>query len=386
MEFKFVLTDYIEQAMAQAVYEELEEDSFAGRVPPCLGVIAFAPTLAECKEELQSVLEEWMLTGFKLGDELPVIAGIDLNLPPQSSLSDTTEAARLAKIIAYDLYNDQLDLSARVNAPGGSWSRMPEVNPLLVLQKAADLPDRTGRLFLTFIAALDRARDAMRLWRAGGNLFQAHPELFEPSKAAAVSLPVLNKLLSEFRVSQRHGPDSKAWQTIARSLSDGNPSPVFRVIEDGVGDAVALLHDLQSKVSGRNRFPMLRGPKIGPMWVRMMAAPGKARIDGIDTIPVAIDVHVRRVTENLGVTDTEGYPIEKARPIIQEAWHKAVAATDIGGPKGIAGTCAALDPALWFFGKHGCSHCENVGYKTPISRACDNCIFPFSDTKPDGIS
>ena len=79
MEFKFVLTDYIEQALAQAVYEELEDGTFGATIPPCWGVIALGNTLPECKEELQSVLEEWMLTGFKLGDELPVISGIDLN-------------------------------------------------------------------------------------------------------------------------------------------------------------------------------------------------------------------------------------------------------------------------------------------------------------------
>lgn len=80
MEFKFVLTDYIEQAMSQAVYEELEDGTIAGTIPPCPGVIAFANTLAECSEELQSTLEDWMLVGFKLGHPLPVVHGIDLNL------------------------------------------------------------------------------------------------------------------------------------------------------------------------------------------------------------------------------------------------------------------------------------------------------------------
>ena len=79
MEFKFVLTDYIEQAMALAVYEELEDGTFGASIPACVGVIAFGTLNRNVKEELQSVLEEWMLTGFKSGDELPVIAGIDLN-------------------------------------------------------------------------------------------------------------------------------------------------------------------------------------------------------------------------------------------------------------------------------------------------------------------
>ena len=89
MEFKFVLTDYIEQAMAQAVYEELEGGTFGATIPPCWGVIAFGPTFAECKEELRSVLEEWMLVGFKLGHDLPVVAGIDLNFDVTQELAES---------------------------------------------------------------------------------------------------------------------------------------------------------------------------------------------------------------------------------------------------------------------------------------------------------
>ena len=82
MNGEYILTDYIERAMSYAVYEELEEASFAGTIPPCLGVLAFAPTLNECKHELRSVLEGWILLGFKLGHELPIIDGMDLNRVP----------------------------------------------------------------------------------------------------------------------------------------------------------------------------------------------------------------------------------------------------------------------------------------------------------------
>ena len=80
MQGKFVLTDYIEQAMAQAVYEELEDGLFGATIPPCWGVIAFGNTKEECHEELRSVLEDWILTGLVWGDTLPIINGIDLNV------------------------------------------------------------------------------------------------------------------------------------------------------------------------------------------------------------------------------------------------------------------------------------------------------------------
>jgi len=82
MEIRFVLSDYMEQAMARAVYDKLEDGSFAGRIPDCKGVVAFGSTLRECEEELRSILEDWILVGLKLGHPLPVIAGIDLNKEP----------------------------------------------------------------------------------------------------------------------------------------------------------------------------------------------------------------------------------------------------------------------------------------------------------------
>ena len=104
-----------------------------------------------------------------------------------------------------------------------------------------------------------------------------------------------------------------------------------------------------------------------------MARPGGAAISGIDSIPVAVDDHTRRVTENLGVTDTREFSMEKAKPIIHAAWRDAVAAAEFGGPPGIEGTCAALDPALWYFGNYGCSFCEEKVELLPISRACNGC-------------
>jgi len=79
---RYILSEYVEQVMAQAVYDKLEDGTFAGKIPPCKGVIAFGSTLRECEDELHSVLEDWILVGLKLGHPLPVIGGIDLNSEP----------------------------------------------------------------------------------------------------------------------------------------------------------------------------------------------------------------------------------------------------------------------------------------------------------------
>ena len=83
MDAHYILSDYIDRAMAQAEYDKLEDGSFAGRVAPCKGVLAFGPTLKECADELRSTLEDWILVGLKLGHPLPVVGGIDLNKEPE---------------------------------------------------------------------------------------------------------------------------------------------------------------------------------------------------------------------------------------------------------------------------------------------------------------
>ena len=82
MALRYVLSDYLEQALAHAVYDKLEDGTFSGRIPACPGVVAFGASLSECEHELRSTLEEWILLGLKLGHPLPVIGGIDLNREP----------------------------------------------------------------------------------------------------------------------------------------------------------------------------------------------------------------------------------------------------------------------------------------------------------------
>ncbi len=67
MAVRYILTNYVEQAMAQARYDKLENGTFAERIPPCKRVVTCGATLRECEEELRATLEDWALIGFKLG-------------------------------------------------------------------------------------------------------------------------------------------------------------------------------------------------------------------------------------------------------------------------------------------------------------------------------
>ncbi len=66
-----MLTNYIRAAMCQARYEILPDDStFYGEILGFDGVYANANTLEACREELEEVLEEWIL--FRVSRNLPI--------------------------------------------------------------------------------------------------------------------------------------------------------------------------------------------------------------------------------------------------------------------------------------------------------------------------
>ncbi|NUM45467.1 MAG: type II toxin-antitoxin system HicB family antitoxin [Anaerolineales bacterium] len=74
-----MLTQYIQKAMHKAKYMILEDDgTFFGEIPGFQGVWANAPTLEACRDELQKVLEGWIILGLRRKHELPVMEGISL--------------------------------------------------------------------------------------------------------------------------------------------------------------------------------------------------------------------------------------------------------------------------------------------------------------------
>jgi len=74
-----MITAYIKEAMTRARYKILEDDTFFGEVPGLQGVWADADTLEECRQELQEVLEDWLILKLRDNDnDIPVLGGISL--------------------------------------------------------------------------------------------------------------------------------------------------------------------------------------------------------------------------------------------------------------------------------------------------------------------
>jgi len=70
---------YAHTAMKKARYEILPDDgTFYAEIPGFDGVYANSGTLESCRDELEEVLEEWILLRIRLNLPLPVVDGIGL--------------------------------------------------------------------------------------------------------------------------------------------------------------------------------------------------------------------------------------------------------------------------------------------------------------------
>lgn len=76
-----MLMKYIQAAMRKAKYEILSDDgTYYGEIPEFGGVYANSDTLEGCREELEEVLEEWILFRISRNLSLPVVEGIELKI------------------------------------------------------------------------------------------------------------------------------------------------------------------------------------------------------------------------------------------------------------------------------------------------------------------
>jgi hypothetical protein len=279
----------------------------------------------------------------------------------------------LALRITTEFNEARFDLSGR-DKPVQGWDGMPEIVAARQIRDAGGT-DLDVRLWLIFTVALDKLRDADQLADVALKLWTAQRWVFDPGEVAARPFAEVKATLMEAHVTRFHAADSWAWFRIARSLSDPSISPaVHRAVFAGQGDACELLDAVNW--SGQDRrplFPSLRGPKISRLWIRELALPGNAQIASLDTLDVAVDVQVKKVTENLGMLPTCGYEIEEVRQLIQDVWRADVRKNGAAGPDPLLNTAAALDPALWFFGKWGCTFCAQWHGRSPISPLCAGC-------------
>jgi predicted RNase H-like HicB family nuclease len=66
-----MLTDFIGRKLQIAKYKLLTDKTYFGEIPGIKGVWANAKTLEACREELQGVLEDWLVLSIKSDNQIP---------------------------------------------------------------------------------------------------------------------------------------------------------------------------------------------------------------------------------------------------------------------------------------------------------------------------
>jgi len=73
-----MLTEFISKKLRAARYKKLDDGTYFGEIPGLRGVWANSKNLEDCREELRSALEDWVLFKLKDGDSIPGLSiGMD---------------------------------------------------------------------------------------------------------------------------------------------------------------------------------------------------------------------------------------------------------------------------------------------------------------------
>jgi predicted RNase H-like HicB family nuclease len=75
-----MLFEYIQKALEKAQYKVLDDGTWFAEIPGFEGVWANANTVEACRNELQEVLEEWLVLKIRDRDPIPEIEGVEIKV------------------------------------------------------------------------------------------------------------------------------------------------------------------------------------------------------------------------------------------------------------------------------------------------------------------
>jgi len=78
-----MIFEYCQKAIEKAEYKKLEDGSWFAEIPGFRGVWANAPSIEECRKELISVLEEWLVIKLRDRDPIPEVEGSKIEITEQ---------------------------------------------------------------------------------------------------------------------------------------------------------------------------------------------------------------------------------------------------------------------------------------------------------------
>lgn len=251
-----------------------------------------------------------------------------------------------------------------------------------LIPEGIDRGSREHLLFITLTVSIDYQRDAVALWNSSRMTYEDPSTwyLFEPE---ALYLTPFDKVLEDmqkYRLSQKPFKDAWIWTTIATTFFKKYNSDPRNLLVACNYKADRVLQELKKGRHGaaggqKADFPYLRGPKIGPLWIRLLRDNVGCNLINMEMIPIPVDIHVARATLSLGVVNGsyEG-SLENLFGSIRRAWFESV--EGLTRPDGQPFIALDVDEPLWHLSRQGCSK-RNQGGTCPEEELClcrDYCV------------
>jgi len=75
-----MIFEYCQKAIEKSEYKKLDDGTWYAELPGFRGVWANAKTVEDCRKELISVLEEWIVLKLRDGDAVPDVDGLSVQI------------------------------------------------------------------------------------------------------------------------------------------------------------------------------------------------------------------------------------------------------------------------------------------------------------------
>jgi predicted RNase H-like HicB family nuclease len=75
-----MIFEYCQKAIEKAEYKRLDDGTWFCEIPGFKGVWANAGNVEDCRKELISVLEEWIILKLRDGDVIPEVDGLSVEI------------------------------------------------------------------------------------------------------------------------------------------------------------------------------------------------------------------------------------------------------------------------------------------------------------------
>jgi len=75
-----MIFEYCQKAIEKAEYKKLNDNTWFAEIPGLKGVWSNGKTVEECRKELITVLEEWIILKLRDGDPIPEIDGFTVQI------------------------------------------------------------------------------------------------------------------------------------------------------------------------------------------------------------------------------------------------------------------------------------------------------------------